>query len=141
MSGTPWHTETLSTRESEGRRHKGNCKYFCHSRNQCNLLYERCRGSSHCPHYVKKDSERTTVTHDTTPSNSYFNSAKKDKNPINAQTAHSFLPGDIIRHTKFGKGTIIYVEGDSIRVKLNNGVIKELSVDYCEENQLIQKIK
>lgn len=51
LEGTSWHVGYIKMAEDDKRRHKNWCKYY--DDGFCNFNIDKCRGSSHCQHYIE----------------------------------------------------------------------------------------
>lgn len=51
MSGSPWHTEVLTRKEDDPRRHRARCKFHSQKDNFCLERSMKCVGSAHCKYY------------------------------------------------------------------------------------------
>ena len=56
MTGTPWHRETLSSKEP--RQDRRRCKYYIKKDDYCRLRSGQCWGGRYCTEYVAKENKK-----------------------------------------------------------------------------------
>ena len=98
LEGTSWHVGYIKMAEDDERRHKRWCKYY--DDGFCDFNINKCRGSSHCPHYVEVPREPKEIK------------SKNDevKLPVN----NSYLCGKFIVYYLDDKEIVHYEIGKNI---------------------------
>lgn len=51
MTGSPWHTEKMTRKEGDPKRHRSKCDHYEKSTGYCKKRVMRCVGSAHCDYY------------------------------------------------------------------------------------------
>lgn len=140
MTGTPWHTELFTKKEGEAKRHRGRCANYNHTNKHCKYYFGPCKGSAHCTHYIEEVKQPSSAADNKNNKPKFSKSKSKPKaNPYRGR--HVYEPGDRVEHKSFGPGTIIYIEGDILKILLDNGEEKELSESCCVKRSLLTRIK
>ncbi len=72
-------------------------------------------------------------------SNEVKNKPPKEPEKTDEDFLKLFPKGCRVRHSKFGFGSVQAIEDGVITLKLDNGKIKELGVDFCVKNKLLTR--
>ena len=51
LTGSPWHTEKMTRKEGDPRRHRSKCVHYEKVDGYCHKRFMKCVGSAHCDHY------------------------------------------------------------------------------------------
>lgn len=60
MTGTSWHVNTLSKKESDSRRHKSRCTFYNKENGFYSKIVSRCSGLAHCKYYSENAQKNKT---------------------------------------------------------------------------------
>lgn len=150
MTGTPWHLETLHMEEGDERRDKRRCIHYKKANKFCSKLKTKCPGSSHCDYYkedpakVRKTPEpelydQSISTPASTAAVTPVMTEPEISIPDTAYDTSVFVTGCHVKHNKYGCGIVTKLEANYITIKFDNGLTKELDLEYCVKNSLITR--
>ena len=150
MTGTPWHLETLHMNEDDERRHKSRCIHYKKANKYCTKLKTKCPGSAHCDYY-KEDPARVRVTPEperlpyseptvrTTAAVTPIKTAPAASQPSIEYDTSIFIVGCHVKHNKYGCGIVKNLEGNYISIEFDNGLNKEMDLEYCVKKSLLTR--
>lgn len=150
MTGTPWHLETLHMSEDDERRHKSRCIHYKKANKSCAKFKTKCPGSAHCDYY-KEDPARVRATPEperlpystprigTTAAVTPINTSQPTIQPANDYDVSVFIVGCHVKHDKYGPGIVSNIDGNYISIDFDNGLKKEMDLDYCVKKALLSR--
>lgn len=138
MSGTSWHVEALSMKESDKRRHRSNCIYYDKTDSYCHNHFQRCMGSAHCKQFKDKNDVKEKQI-EFASEELHKENSKKVAYKSTKKVLDFSKYGVRVFHKKWKNGTVIDGDGKYIVVMFdkNPNEPKTLDVTMCIENNLL----
>lgn len=133
MTGTPWHLETLKTKEGEPRRHRRKCRFYDKETAFCSRISFKCGGAARCSHYeeivLQPEEPETQPAPEPAPA-----PASATPQP---DARRLFPKGCRVRHRRMGPGVVKKSGNETITVAFDSGEVMKLAVSVCLKNGLL----